>query len=191
MAFFSWDCFKDLIYETMEYIFRENGREPFFVLCFCYLIEISVCCLKMVALDHWILYLFFICYSKIEKKKFLHFLLNLYDWALYCIGEKGSKFGIHLFLLDGTWKCRRMIDFCSWNCLFFPNRWFFFWFLAAADVFLWRNTKISAGVLGGATTVWVLFELLGYHLITLVCYLSIFFLAVLFLWSNTSNFLNK
>jgi hypothetical protein len=59
MAFFSWDSFKDLIYETMEYIFRENGREPFFVLCFCYLIEISVCCLKMVALDHWILYLFF------------------------------------------------------------------------------------------------------------------------------------
>ncbi|KAH8492033.1 hypothetical protein Peur_071944 [Populus x canadensis] len=60
-----------------------------------------------------------------------------------------------------------------------------------ADVFLWRNTKISAGVLGGATTVWVLFELLGYHLITLVCYLSIFSLAVLFLWSNTYNFLNK
>ncbi|KAI9384267.1 hypothetical protein POPTR_012G035600v4 [Populus trichocarpa] len=60
-----------------------------------------------------------------------------------------------------------------------------------ADVFLWRNTKISAGVLGGATTVWVLFELLGYHLITLVCYLSIFSLAVLFLWSNTSDFLNK
>ncbi|KAG5233790.1 reticulon protein [Salix suchowensis] len=46
-----------------------------------------------------------------------------------------------------------------------------------ADVFLWRNTKISAGVLGGATAVWALFELLGYHLITLVCHLSILSLA--------------
>ena len=62
---------------------------------------------------------------------------------------------------------------------------------AAADVFLWRNKKISAGVLGGATAVWIFFELLEYHLITLVCHLSIFSLAVLFLWSNASNFLNK
>lgn len=60
-----------------------------------------------------------------------------------------------------------------------------------ADVFLWRNKKISAGVLGGATAVWVFFELLEYHLITLVCHLSILSLAVLFLWSNASNFLNK
>ncbi|MBA0646215.1 hypothetical protein Goklo_014196, partial [Gossypium klotzschianum] len=28
----------------------------------------------------------------------------------------------------------------------------------SADVFLWRNKKISAGVLGGATAIWVLFE---------------------------------
>ncbi|KAJ6687625.1 RETICULON-LIKE PROTEIN B7 [Salix koriyanagi] len=35
------------------------------------------------------------------------------------------------------------------------------------------------------------FELLEYHLITLFCHLSIFSLAVLFLWSNASNFLNK
>ncbi|KAF9689284.1 hypothetical protein SADUNF_Sadunf01G0076200 [Salix dunnii] len=36
-----------------------------------------------------------------------------------------------------------------------------------ADVFLWRNKKISAGVLGGATALWVLFELLEYNLLTL------------------------
>ena len=35
------------------------------------------------------------------------------------------------------------------------------------DVFLWRNKKISAGVLGRATASWVLFELLEYHLLTL------------------------
>ncbi|KAJ4832360.1 Reticulon-like protein B2 [Turnera subulata] len=60
-----------------------------------------------------------------------------------------------------------------------------------ADVFLWRNKKISAGVLGGATAVWVLFELMEYHLLTLVCHLLILALALLFLWSNASTFINK
>jgi hypothetical protein len=30
-------------------------------------------------------------------------------------------------------------------------------YFAAADVFLWRNKNISAGVLGGATAIWILF----------------------------------
>ncbi|CAN1178234.1 Reticulon-like protein B4 [Linum perenne] len=60
-----------------------------------------------------------------------------------------------------------------------------------ADVFLWRNKKISAGVLGGVTAAWVLFELLEYHLLTLVCHALILALAVLFLWSNASTFINK
>ncbi|XP_011026963.1 PREDICTED: reticulon-like protein B2 [Populus euphratica] len=60
-----------------------------------------------------------------------------------------------------------------------------------ADVFLWRNKKISAGVLGGATAIWVLFELLEYHLLTLVCHCLILALALLFLWSNASTFINK
>ncbi|CAI0444691.1 unnamed protein product [Linum tenue] len=60
-----------------------------------------------------------------------------------------------------------------------------------ADVFLWRNKKISGGVLGGATAAWVLFELLEYHLLTLVCHALILALAVLFLWSNASAFINK
>ncbi|KAF5187585.1 Reticulon-like protein b2 [Thalictrum thalictroides] len=60
-----------------------------------------------------------------------------------------------------------------------------------ADVFLWRNKKISAGVLGGATAAWVLFELLEYHLLTLVCHGLILTLAILFLWSNASTFINK
>jgi hypothetical protein len=63
--------------------------------------------------------------------------------------------------------------------------------VAAANVFLWRNKKISAGVLGGATALWVFFELLEYHLITLVCHILILSLAVLFLWSNASAFINK
>ncbi len=60
-----------------------------------------------------------------------------------------------------------------------------------ADVFLWRNKKISAGVLGGATAAWVLFELLEYHLLTLVCHILILTLAILFLWANATTFINK
>ncbi|OVA16932.1 Reticulon [Macleaya cordata] len=60
-----------------------------------------------------------------------------------------------------------------------------------ADVFLWRNKKISASVLGVATAMWVLFELLEYHLLTLVCHCLILSLAILFLWSNASTFINK
>ncbi|XP_021726765.1 reticulon-like protein B6 [Chenopodium quinoa] len=60
-----------------------------------------------------------------------------------------------------------------------------------ADVFLWRNKKISASALGVATVVWFVFELLQYHLLTLLCHILIFTLTVLFLWSKASAFLNK
>uniref|UniRef100_K3YEF8 Reticulon-like protein n=1 Tax=Setaria italica TaxID=4555 RepID=K3YEF8_SETIT len=60
-----------------------------------------------------------------------------------------------------------------------------------ADVLLWRNRNISAEVLGGVTAIWILFECLGYHLLTFVCHGLIFSLGVLFLWSNASSFINK
>ncbi|KAL1549799.1 reticulon-like protein B5 [Salvia divinorum] len=60
-----------------------------------------------------------------------------------------------------------------------------------ADVFLWRNKKISALLLGVATVVWVFFELLEYHLLTLVCHIAILMLSLSFLWSNASVLLNK
>ncbi|KAL4363624.1 hypothetical protein GQ457_04G037600 [Hibiscus cannabinus] len=60
-----------------------------------------------------------------------------------------------------------------------------------ADVFLWRNKKVSAGALGAATVIWTLFELLEYNLLTLVCHLSILALALLFLWSSATTFIRK
>ncbi|XP_039055997.1 reticulon-like protein B2 [Hibiscus syriacus] len=60
-----------------------------------------------------------------------------------------------------------------------------------ADIFLWRNKKVSAGALGVATVIWVLFELFEYHLLTLVCHLLILALALLFLWSNATTFIHK
>ncbi|KAM0909585.1 hypothetical protein ACQ4PT_014716 [Festuca glaucescens] len=61
----------------------------------------------------------------------------------------------------------------------------------AADLFLWRNKKISGGVLAGATSIWLLFEVLEYHLLTLFCHCLILTLGTLFLWSNASAFINK
>ncbi|PIN20088.1 Reticulon [Handroanthus impetiginosus] len=60
-----------------------------------------------------------------------------------------------------------------------------------ADIILWRDKKVSAGVFGVATAIWVLFEVLEYQLLTLVCHLLILALAIIFLWSNASTFINK
>ncbi|KAM5572314.1 reticulon-like protein B2 [Rosa sericea] len=60
-----------------------------------------------------------------------------------------------------------------------------------ADIFLWRDKKLSGGILGGATVMWVLFELLEYHLLTLVAHLLIVAIAAFFLWSNALTFINK
>ncbi|KAD4585940.1 hypothetical protein E3N88_23541 [Mikania micrantha] len=54
-----------------------------------------------------------------------------------------------------------------------------------------QDKKVSGGVVGFATLIWVLFELVEYHLLTLVCHTLILALAVLFLWSNASSFINK
>ncbi|PRQ34884.1 hypothetical protein RchiOBHm_Chr5g0074001 [Rosa chinensis] len=59
-----------------------------------------------------------------------------------------------------------------------------------ADIILWRNKQISAYVCMGATTIWILFEKLGYHLLTFVCHATIIFMATLFLWSNLSSYIN-
>ncbi|KAI3501357.1 hypothetical protein L1887_29223 [Cichorium endivia] len=60
-----------------------------------------------------------------------------------------------------------------------------------ADVLLWKDKKLSGGILGGVSLIWFLFEVLEYHLLTLVCHSLILTLAILFLWSNASAFINK
>lgn len=62
---------------------------------------------------------------------------------------------------------------------------------AAADVLLWRNKKISAGVLVGATAIWVLFEWLNYNFISLLCFGLIIGMIAQFVWSNASGLLNR
>ncbi|XP_071723570.1 reticulon-like protein B8 [Rutidosis leptorrhynchoides] len=61
----------------------------------------------------------------------------------------------------------------------------------SADVLLWRNKKISASVLTGATVVWILFEWLNYHLLTLVFFGLVLGLLAEFVWVNASGFINR
>ncbi|GMI93114.1 reticulon-like B 8 [Hibiscus trionum] len=61
----------------------------------------------------------------------------------------------------------------------------------SADVLLWRNKKISASVLAGATAIWVLFEWLNYHFLTLLCLALVLGMLAQFVWSNASGFLNR
>jgi hypothetical protein len=60
-----------------------------------------------------------------------------------------------------------------------------------ADVLLWKDKKISAAVIGGATVLWALFEVVDYHLLTLISHVLIVALAILFLWSNATVFIKK
>ncbi|KAJ7960619.1 Reticulon-like protein [Quillaja saponaria] len=61
----------------------------------------------------------------------------------------------------------------------------------SADILLWRNKKISSSVLTIATAVWVLFEWLNYHFLTLVCFFVVLGMLAQFVWSNASGFLNR
>ncbi|XP_039130612.1 reticulon-like protein B8 isoform X1 [Dioscorea cayenensis subsp. rotundata] len=61
----------------------------------------------------------------------------------------------------------------------------------SADVLLWRNKKISSSVLTAATAVWVLFEWLNYHFLTLVCFGLVIVMIIQFVWSNASGALNR
>ncbi|XP_074574846.1 reticulon-like protein B8 [Curcuma longa] len=56
----------------------------------------------------------------------------------------------------------------------------------SADVLLWRNTKISSSILACATVIWVLFEWLNYHFLTLLAFVLFVGMLGQFAWSNVS-----
>ncbi|PUZ36749.1 hypothetical protein GQ55_9G061800 [Panicum hallii var. hallii] len=60
----------------------------------------------------------------------------------------------------------------------------------SADVLLWRNKKISSSVLALATAIWVSFEWLDYHFLTIVSFALVLGMVVQFVWSNFSNMLS-
>ncbi|XP_076911354.1 reticulon-like protein B5 [Bidens hawaiensis] len=60
-----------------------------------------------------------------------------------------------------------------------------------ADILLWRQKQLSGAIFVSATVIWLLFEWIGYHLLPFLCHFLILTLAILFLWSNLSSFVNK
>ncbi|PHT42712.1 Reticulon-like protein B8 [Capsicum baccatum] len=61
----------------------------------------------------------------------------------------------------------------------------------SADVLLWRNKKISAGVLASATAIWVLFEWLNYNFLSLLCFVLVIGMIVQFLWKKASGMISR
>ncbi|XP_010916458.1 reticulon-like protein B1 [Elaeis guineensis] len=53
-----------------------------------------------------------------------------------------------------------------------------------ADIVLWRKKPLSAGLLVGATVIWLLIEVVGYHFLTILCHMAIVAMLVIFAWSN-------
>uniref|UniRef100_A0A0D9WVC9 Reticulon-like protein n=1 Tax=Leersia perrieri TaxID=77586 RepID=A0A0D9WVC9_9ORYZ len=60
----------------------------------------------------------------------------------------------------------------------------------SADVLLWRNKKISSSVLAVATAVWVFFEWLDYHFLTIACFLLVLGMVVQFAWFTFAGMFN-
>lgn len=61
----------------------------------------------------------------------------------------------------------------------------------SADSMLWRNKKISASFITGATLIWVLFEWLNYHFLTLLCFAVVLGMIAQFVWSNASGVFSR
>lgn len=76
-----------------------------------------------------------------------------------------------------------------WNLLG-GRHWCVLSVIVAADVLLWRNKKISSSVLALATAIWVFFEWLDYHFLTIVSFALVLGMVVQFVWSNFSSMLS-
>ncbi|KAF6986035.1 hypothetical protein CFC21_003829 [Triticum aestivum] len=60
-----------------------------------------------------------------------------------------------------------------------------------ADVLLWRDRNLSAGMLAGATAVWFLFDVAEYNFVTLLCHAALLGMLLLFLWSVTAPLFDR
>ncbi|KAL9267144.1 Reticulon-like protein [Drosera capensis] len=63
--------------------------------------------------------------------------------------------------------------------------------LGVADILLWRDKSLTGSILVGFTITWFLFEIAEFHLITLLCYIMMTLMLVLFLWKHGSDLINR
>ncbi|KAM0823378.1 hypothetical protein ACQ4PT_070909 [Festuca glaucescens] len=61
----------------------------------------------------------------------------------------------------------------------------------AADVLLWKDRNLSAGVLAGATLIWFLFDVVEYNIVPLLCQIAIFTMLVIFIASNAAPLFDR
>ncbi|KAG8387974.1 hypothetical protein BUALT_Bualt02G0076900 [Buddleja alternifolia] len=61
---------------------------------------------------------------------------------------------------------------------------------AVGDVVLWRDTRVSGGIVMGISAIWFLFEVVEYNLVTLLCHLFITTMLLIFIWSSAAQFFN-
>nr|KAJ0189674.1 hypothetical protein LSAT_V11C800446170 [Lactuca sativa] len=54
----------------------------------------------------------------------------------------------------------------------------------AANILLWRDKAVSGAVFIGVLTLWFLFEVAEYNLVTFLCHFTITLMLVIFIWSN-------
>nr|XP_004497279.2 reticulon-like protein B9 [Cicer arietinum] len=57
-----------------------------------------------------------------------------------------------------------------------------------ADILLWRDVKLSAATVVGLSTVWFLFEVVGYNIVNLLCHVLIALMLILFIWKYLAKF---
>ncbi|KAL0535565.1 hypothetical protein IC582_029901 [Cucumis melo] len=57
-----------------------------------------------------------------------------------------------------------------------------------ADILLWKDKKMSAGLLLGMTVLWFLFEVVEYNFVTLICHISITSMLIFFIWCTGAEF---
>lgn len=62
---------------------------------------------------------------------------------------------------------------------------------AVADILLWRNRNLSAGILAGATLIWFLFDVVEYNIVTLLCHIALVGMLLLFIWSNAAPLFDR
>lgn len=60
-----------------------------------------------------------------------------------------------------------------------------------ADLLLWKIWSGNVTILGMATTMWMLFELAGYNLLSFVANVLFLLVAILFIWAKSATLLNR
>jgi hypothetical protein len=60
-----------------------------------------------------------------------------------------------------------------------------------ANILLWREWKTSATILGVAAGLWILFEMSGYTLLTLLANTLLILVVVVFIWAQAAAFMNR